>query len=222
MEDIDAAFHHSVSRTSQEKQKEMQLVTGEKTSSDSTPKISLSGLLNALDGVGAQEGRILFATTNRYEMLDAALRRPGRMDVHIEFKLASQQQAAELFRRFYMPDDAAATVAEKDFDDRESDKDSGYSTPPREKLVDVELPESEKTFASVVEDEFSIEGLMRASERFKEYIPDREFSMAALQGYLMRYKGRSRDAIEGVEAWVKDERTRKEATDKDTDAKGDP
>jgi chaperone BCS1 len=95
MEDIDAAFHHSISRSPENPEKK--LITGDKekgSSSKDSPKISLSGLLNALDGVGAQEGRLLFATTNRYETLDAALRRPGRMDVHIEFKLASQYQAA--------------------------------------------------------------------------------------------------------------------------------
>ena len=48
--------------------------------------LSLSGLLNALDGVAASEGRILFATTNHLERLDPALSRPGRMDVWIEFK----------------------------------------------------------------------------------------------------------------------------------------
>jgi AAA+ superfamily predicted ATPase len=50
-------------------------------------------LLNALDGISAQEGRLLFATTNRYHTLDPALTRPGRMDLHVEFRLASQYQA---------------------------------------------------------------------------------------------------------------------------------
>ncbi|KAJ7934868.1 hypothetical protein B0H13DRAFT_1591288 [Mycena leptocephala] len=56
---------------------------------DKRGRLSMSELLNALDGVGAQEGRILFATTNKYSALDPALCRPGRMDLHIEFKLAS-------------------------------------------------------------------------------------------------------------------------------------
>ncbi len=67
-------------------------------------RITLSGLLNALDGVSAQEGRLLFATTNRYHSLDPALIRPGRMDMHVEFRLASQYQARELYKRFYFPD----------------------------------------------------------------------------------------------------------------------
>ena len=45
--------------------------------------ISFSGLINALDGIRSQEGRILFMTTNHKEKLDAALLRPGRADVHV-------------------------------------------------------------------------------------------------------------------------------------------
>src|SRR5882762_9780176 len=71
----------------------------------SASRITLSGLLNAIDGIGAHDGRILYATTNKYFALDPALCRPGRMDLHIEFKLASRYQARELFRCFYMPGD---------------------------------------------------------------------------------------------------------------------
>ncbi|CAA7270296.1 unnamed protein product [Cyclocybe aegerita] len=66
-----------------------------------TNTLSLSGLLNALDGVAASEGRLLFATTNHLERLDPALSRPGRMDVWVEFKNASRWQAEALFRNFF-------------------------------------------------------------------------------------------------------------------------
>ena len=135
MEDIDAAFHHSISWTPESPENLKNAIAGDKSGpappSTDTPKISLSGLLNALDGVGAQEGRLLFATTNRYKTLDAALRRPGRMDVHVEFKLVSQYQAAQLFKRFYMPDVSTPTKIEDVADDGESDKDSGYAPLPR-------------------------------------------------------------------------------------------
>ena len=39
--------------------------------------VTFSGLLNAIDGVAAQEGKILFVTTNHIERLDEALIRPG-------------------------------------------------------------------------------------------------------------------------------------------------
>jgi chaperone BCS1 len=70
-------------------------------------RVTFGGLLNALDGVGSQEGKLLFLTTNHIEKLDAALIRPGRCDVKIEFKLASKQQIKELFNRFYSRHDLA-------------------------------------------------------------------------------------------------------------------
>lgn len=50
-------------------------------SSDEAKKgISLSGLLNIIDGVASHEGRVLIMTTNHPEKLDEALIRPGRVD----------------------------------------------------------------------------------------------------------------------------------------------
>lgn len=51
--------------------------------------VSFSGLLNALDGVRSQEGRITIMTTNHREKLDPALLRPGRADVHVKLNYAS-------------------------------------------------------------------------------------------------------------------------------------
>jgi energy-coupling factor transporter ATP-binding protein EcfA2 len=64
--------------------------------------ITLSGLLNAVDGVAAQEGRLLFMTTNHIERLDAALIRPGRVDVQYHLGNASKSAAGELFDQFFM------------------------------------------------------------------------------------------------------------------------
>ena len=44
--------------------------------SDQSDTLSLSGLLNSLDGVAARTGRLLFATTSHSERLDPALTRP--------------------------------------------------------------------------------------------------------------------------------------------------
>ena len=72
--------------------------------------VTLSGLLNAIDGVGAQEGRILFMTTNYPERLDGALTRPGRVDVSFRLGNASKSGAGELFDQFF----EAATFSEFD------------------------------------------------------------------------------------------------------------
>ncbi len=68
---------------------------------DARIPISFSGLLNALDGVGAQEGRIIVLTTNHRERLDPALIRPGRIDVEIELGHADAQQLQGMLLRFF-------------------------------------------------------------------------------------------------------------------------
>lgn len=40
-------------------------------------KVTLAGLLNALDGVASSEGRLTFFTTNHPERIDPAMSRPG-------------------------------------------------------------------------------------------------------------------------------------------------
>jgi chaperone BCS1 len=48
---------------------------------DGLTRVTMSGLLNALDGVASSEERVLFMTTNFLDRLDPALVRPGRVDV---------------------------------------------------------------------------------------------------------------------------------------------
>ena len=48
-----------------------------KNGAKQTSNVSLSGLLNALDGIAATEGRMLFCTTNYLDRIDSALSRPG-------------------------------------------------------------------------------------------------------------------------------------------------
>ncbi|KAJ6448744.1 P-loop containing nucleoside triphosphate hydrolase protein [Mycena vitilis] len=65
------------------------------------PKVTLGGLLNVLDSVAGQEGRLVFATTNHVERLDPALIRPGRIDVKLQ----------QMFLRFYpLPEASASSV----------------------------------------------------------------------------------------------------------------
>ncbi len=63
--------------------------------------VTLSGLLNAIDGLTAQEHRILILTTNHAESLDSALTRPGRIDVKEYFGPVAAEQAQRLFLRFF-------------------------------------------------------------------------------------------------------------------------
>lgn len=84
---------------------------------DDRIEVSFSGLLNALDGVAAQEGRIIFLTTNHRELLDPALIRPGRIDVEFELGLASHEQIISMFLRFHpehlaMAEDLVGSIPE--------------------------------------------------------------------------------------------------------------
>lgn len=63
--------------------------------------VTLSFLLNLLDGVLETPGRILIITTNHAEKLDKALTRPGRIDVNIRFQEASRELIAEMYANFY-------------------------------------------------------------------------------------------------------------------------
>ncbi|KAF7325228.1 p-loop containing nucleoside triphosphate hydrolase protein [Mycena kentingensis (nom. inval.)] len=74
-------------------------------------QVTLAGLLNALDSVASQEGRLMFATANSIEQLDGALVRPGRMDVKVRYTLAASEQIKALFERFYP--DTGALLAER-------------------------------------------------------------------------------------------------------------
>ncbi len=63
--------------------------------------VTLSGLLNVLDGFFAPTGVLFMMTTNRIEALDPALLRPGRIDYRLYLGKASDQQKMELYRRFF-------------------------------------------------------------------------------------------------------------------------
>ena len=78
--------------------------------------LTLPGLLNALDGVGAADGRLLFMTCRDADALAPALVRPGRIDRRLAFEPPDFSQAARLFLRFYAGhlDRAPSTSAEEE------------------------------------------------------------------------------------------------------------
>jgi len=62
--------------------------------------ITLSGLLNALDGVVTPHGLVTVMTTNDISTLDEALIRPGRADAKIELGYVDQDQFDRLVENF--------------------------------------------------------------------------------------------------------------------------
>jgi chaperone BCS1 len=63
--------------------------------------VTLSGLLNVLDGLAAPENVLFVMTTNKVETLDPALLRPGRIDYRLFLGKAAEEQKIELYRRFF-------------------------------------------------------------------------------------------------------------------------
>ena len=64
-------------------------------------QISMSSLLNTLDGVATPHGLITIMTTNRFEILDPALTRAGRMDLVEMLDYPSLSTLAGMFQHFY-------------------------------------------------------------------------------------------------------------------------
>jgi len=63
--------------------------------------MTLSGMLNAIDGVIASEGRILIATTNHIEKIDKALLRKGRFNLTLNIDYMTIETIEKYFKRFY-------------------------------------------------------------------------------------------------------------------------
>lgn len=206
LEDLDAAFTRSVSRDASS--------TGAPTASNTNSTtnetndgstLSLSGLLNSLDGVAAAEGRLLFATTNHIERLDPALSRPGRMDVWVNFTHATKWQAEGIFKCFFPSKPAGGAAAASPSEELSQNVDTSQKNLP--------LPKRKAPGHTIpVLDEIEISEL---AKRFADAIPENELSVAALQGYLLKNKVRPRECVDEVAHWVVEERETREKLKKE-------
>ena len=100
-EDIDCAKGGNA-RDKQEDPVRAQSVPGskEKDAADLLG-VTLSGLLNVLDGFRAPENVFFVMTSNKIEELDPALLRPGRIDFRLYLGRATDRQKVELYLRFF-------------------------------------------------------------------------------------------------------------------------
>jgi AFG3 family protein len=64
---------------------------------------TLNQLLTEMDGFGTNSGVIVLAATNRADMLDPALLRPGRFDRHIYLELPGLAERVDIFRVHMRP-----------------------------------------------------------------------------------------------------------------------
>ncbi|KAB5563284.1 BCS1 N terminal-domain-containing protein [Coniochaeta sp. 2T2.1] len=176
--------------------------------------ISLSGLLNAIDGVASHEGRVLIMTTNKPESLDDALIRPGRVDLQVAFTNATTDQAKELFERMYEADKHRHPELIPQQPAAADEKANGHvngsaatTTIPVKSQDNVIQPAQNGTVtvtATATDERFEItqEDLSQIAGEFAQKIPDGRFSPAEIQGFLLKRKKNPRKALEEVGAWV--------------------
>ncbi|TQW01661.1 mitochondrial chaperone BCS1 [Cordyceps javanica] len=146
---------------------------GSRTSSS----VTLSGLLNAIDGAGSVEGRALIMTTNHVDRLDPAVIRPGRVDKMVEFGLASREMLLRLFRYVYLP------LSSKN--ERVGDKYEGV----------VNNQDAQDTQKHVQE----------LAAMFADRVPAMKHSPAHILSFLIAHRHSPRGAVENVISWVEKE-----------------
>lgn len=68
---------------------------------ENSDDLTLSFLLNIIDGIRETPGRILIITSNFYNQIDTAFKRPGRIDISLEMKNASIQTIETVVNHYY-------------------------------------------------------------------------------------------------------------------------
>lgn len=103
LEDIDVMSKITLSRDeSKNKQNnDPDIKSGNNEYEPNNEHLTLSGLLNQIDGVANRHGMIIIMTTNYVDRLDEALIREGRVDYKIYFDLCDNEQIFYMFSNFY-------------------------------------------------------------------------------------------------------------------------
>ena len=140
--------------------------------------VTLSGLLNAIDGVASQEGRILVMTTNDPESLDGALIRPGRIDMQVYFGHASRYYTRQIFYKMFAKDDPQDTSHELAFDEMHDSATAEHVTTLQDK-----------------------ERLEKMAAHFADILPDKVLTPAEIQGFLLMRRKDPQKAIDDAPAW---------------------
>jgi len=146
-------------------------------------KVSLSSLLNIIDGVGSQEGRILIMTTNHITRLDEALTRPGRVDKKVELGLADKKMMAELFCLVFKPM-------------------KGDIVPADDAQLDVLVGEDEKALEAARKHEADVKRVERLAKGFADKVPELKFSPAKIYAFLLEHRKSSEEAIDHVDQLI--------------------
>ena len=179
--------------------------------------ISLSALLNAIDGVASHEGRILIMTTNAPDALDKALTRPGRVDMQIHFELPSRVEIKELFLSMYSDEvtgnDLKASPNSSKHSDRTANGTANGTITKVDRNGDQDKDVSELGFSPSEE-------LQQMAGRFAEALPETKLSLADIQGFMLRYKRDPSEACRQASDWASERVKDLEAQKGDEESNG--
>jgi mitochondrial chaperone BCS1 len=175
LEDVDAVSSNRDAETEDSRQ----IVAPSRERKPASGKVSLSALLNVIDGVGSQEGRILIMTTNHITRLDEALIRPGRVDKKIELGLADSKMTADLFCLVFKPIEGDVALPE-----------------------DAQSGESRKLHETAVSQREETERVERLAKGFAVKVPELKFSPAEIFSFLLEHRKSPEEAISNVEQLI--------------------
>lgn len=99
LEDVDAVVPERTSKPKSQPKNSQGSPTPVAGGNDDSEGITLSGLLNCMDGLTAPDGAVIIMTTNHPELLDTALVRPGRVDMRVDFGPATREQIVRMCER---------------------------------------------------------------------------------------------------------------------------
>jgi chaperone BCS1 len=194
LEDVDSAGIAVKREISVEAKKPREQDAEDRDNPRITKGISLSGLLNIIDGVASSEGRILIMTTNHMERLDPALLRPGRVDLNIRFGYADEWVAKGLFLAIYSTIEADISAKKNELGDSYQGEDNAVA---KDSVGGLRRYAHGKT-----EEELKV-----MAEQFGAVVSSRKLTPAEIQGYLLKHKARPEDAVKELEVWIEREDT---------------
>ncbi|KAI9726089.1 MAG: hypothetical protein M1828_002097 [Chrysothrix sp. TS-e1954] len=220
IEDVDAAGLVRDSAPQPEEETSSDDSKDKKGDASKKKKITLSGLLNAIDGVASHEGHILIMTSNYPERLDPALKRPGRIDMHVPFTLASRSQIRDVYLRMYTSaadeGDAGKAETRRATTVEEACKTSGQRAASTNGEHDEgDKQKGEKAGGSGLWCPFmSMEEINKQAELFADKVPEGKFSPAEVQGFLLERLKDPKGAVDAADEWIGKGLAEKEGVEK--------
>jgi chaperone BCS1 len=151
-----------------------------KTSKTVTVGVTLSGLLNVLDGPASVDGRLVVMTSNSPDSLDAALLRPGRIDSKVLFGYTNKEVSAQIFLHIFTKTSdeiISASKRRKEYELEDNSSDTAHPSPTT---------------------------LLAMSQTFAASIPETKISPAEIQGFLMRHRDDPAAAVAHADAWAQE------------------